>query len=135
MSPAGPQGIVAKGKKAASPAADAAGCEKILNRSHPAMGSADVSFPQLVAPSLASPQCRASPVYPDPVTSSCGAQLWAASNPSFTGTQLLAYLLLLPGVSREFLYIGPCHASISQILRNHIFFPPELLSQRNRKKI
>lgn len=56
MSPAGPEGIVGRGEKAASPAADAARCEKILNnRSHPAVGSADGSFPQLVAPSLAAP--------------------------------------------------------------------------------
>lgn len=54
-SPAGPKGMVARGKKAASPAANAARCGMILNdRSHRAVGSAAGSFPQPVAPSLAS---------------------------------------------------------------------------------
>lgn len=56
MSPAGPQGTVGRDEKAASPAADAARCEKILNnRCHPAVGSVDGSFPQLGEPQGAAP--------------------------------------------------------------------------------
>lgn len=56
-SPAGPKGIVARGKKAASPAADVARCGMILNdRSHQAVGCAAGIFPWLAAPSLASPK-------------------------------------------------------------------------------
>lgn len=51
--------MVSRRRKAASPAADAARCGMILkDRSHPVVGSAAGSFPQLVAATLASPKVQ-----------------------------------------------------------------------------
>lgn len=59
MSPADPKDMVARRKQAATPAEDAARCGMNLNdRSYRTVGSAMGSFPQLVAPSLASPKVQ-----------------------------------------------------------------------------